>query len=148
MELFEAELLDTLRTRPAGQPVLEAFGRFVSQPSGILAADDPGAQQELLRVSRMIAASPTLRAREQQILSRYTESVAALLRDETGAGPHDLRPWIVAHTLLGLHAALIDYARRQLLEDTPGPTPTRARPAPRSPPGHRPTPHRARRLRH
>jgi hypothetical protein len=67
----------------------------------------------------MIAASPALLARERQILAGYTESIAELLREETGAGRDDLRPSIVASTLVGLHSALIGYVRGRLLEGTP-----------------------------
>jgi AcrR family transcriptional regulator len=119
MEAFEAELLDAIRNRPAGVSVLDAFGRFVIEPRGFLAAQDETAQQALLGVSRMIAASPALLARERQILAGYTESVAELLREETGAGEHDLRPWIVASALVGLHSLLINYVRRRLLEGPP-----------------------------
>src|SRR5580693_5325322 len=40
MEAFEAELLDAMRQRAAGEPVLAAFGRFVLEPRGLLAARD------------------------------------------------------------------------------------------------------------
>jgi AcrR family transcriptional regulator len=119
MEAFETELLAAIRTRPPGTSVLEAFGRFVTQPRGFLAAEDEATQQALLAASRMIAASPALQTRERQILNRYTESVAALLRTETAAAPNDVRPWVVASTLVGLHGALIDYVRRRLLEGPP-----------------------------
>jgi AcrR family transcriptional regulator len=119
MEAFESELLDAIRLRPVGESVLDAFGRFVIQPRGFLAAQDPAAQEALLAASRMIAAAPALLARERQILARYTESVAALLRAETGAGPADRRPRVAAATLVGLHGALIDYVRRRLLEGAP-----------------------------
>jgi AcrR family transcriptional regulator len=118
MEAFEEELLDAIRKRPAGVSALDAFGAFVSQPRGFLAATDETARETLLAVTRMIAASPALRARERQIFAHYTESVASLLRDETAAGPDDLRPWVVASTLVGLHATLIDFVRR-LLDGTP-----------------------------
>lgn len=119
MEAFEGELLDAIRTRPAGVSVLEAFGRFVIQPRGFLAAEDRGAQEALLAITRVIASSPALLARERQILAGYTESVAELLREETGAGPSDLEPWVVATTLVGLHSSLIQYVRRRLLEGAP-----------------------------
>jgi AcrR family transcriptional regulator len=119
MEAFEAELLNAVRERPVGASVLDAFGEFVTQPRGFLAAQDEASQNALLAVSRMIAGSPALLARERQILAHYTESVAGLLRDETAAGPDDLRPWVVATTLVGLHGALIDYVRRRLLEGSP-----------------------------
>jgi AcrR family transcriptional regulator len=119
MEAFEEELLDAIRNRPAGVSVLDAFGRFVIQPRGFLAAEDRGAQEALLSVTRMIAASPALLARERQILAGYTEAVAGLLREETGAGPSDLRPWVVATTLVGLHSSLIQYVRRRLFDGPP-----------------------------
>ncbi len=119
MEAFEAELLDAISNRPAGVSVLDAFGPFVTRPRGFLAAEDPAAQTALLGVSRMIASSPSLLARERQILAGYTQSVAGLLREETGAAADDLRPWVVASSLVGLHGALIEYVRRRLLEGTP-----------------------------
>lgn len=119
MEAFEAQLLDAIRDRPVGESVLDAFGRFVTQPRGFLAAEDETSRQALLGVTRMIAASPALLARERQVLARYTAAVAALLREETGEGPNDLQPWVVASTLVGLHATLIGYVRRRLLEGPP-----------------------------
>jgi hypothetical protein len=91
----------------------------VSQPRGFLATEDDASRTALIDVSRMIAASPALLAREREILSRYTDSLAVLLRRETGAGANDVRPWIVANALVGLHGSLIGYVRRRLLEGTP-----------------------------
>ncbi|MBV9660871.1 MAG: hypothetical protein JO337_06915, partial [Acidimicrobiales bacterium] len=119
MEAFEAELLDAIRNRPAGVSVLDAFGRFVIEPRGFLAATDKTAQEALIGASRMIAASPTLLNRERQILAGCTEAVAQLLREETDAREHDLRPGVVASTLVGLHGTLINYVRRRLLEGPP-----------------------------
>lgn len=116
MEAFEEQLLEAIRGRPAGESVIDAFGQFVTQPRGFLAADDEAAREALLQISRMIAASPALLARERQVLARYTDSLADLLREETGAGPNDLRPGVVAATLIGLHGALIDYVRRRIRE--------------------------------
>jgi AcrR family transcriptional regulator len=119
MESFEAELLAAIRDRPVGEGVLQAFGRFVTQPRGFLAAEDDDSAAVLLDVSRMIATSPALLARERQILARYTESVTALLAEETDTGRHELSPRVVASTLVGLHAALIDYVRQHLLGGAP-----------------------------
>jgi AcrR family transcriptional regulator len=116
MEAFEAELLAAVRNRPAGEPIVAAFGRFVLQPRDLLAADDKGAARHLTAVSRMIASSPALLAREQQIFTRYTASLAALIADDTGAEAGDLRPWVAAHALMGIHQALIDFVRRRLTE--------------------------------
>jgi AcrR family transcriptional regulator len=114
MEVFESELLRAVRNRPPGQSIVAAFGQFVLQPRGLLAAPDEGAARYLAEVSTMIASSPALVAREQQILARYTASLAALIASDTGAGPDDLRPWVTAHALMGIHQALIDFVRRRL----------------------------------
>jgi AcrR family transcriptional regulator len=119
MEAFEEALLAAVRDRPAGQSVLEAFGRFATAPRGLLAAQDDASAAALLQVSRMVGSSPSLLARERQILAGYTDSLAVLLAEETGAGPNDLRPRVVAAALIGLHASLIEYVRRRLQEDQP-----------------------------
>lgn len=62
----------------------------------------------------MIATSPALIAREQQILARYTDSLAQLIAEETSARAGDLRPYVVANTLIGVHRALILYVRERL----------------------------------
>jgi len=93
MEVFETELLAAVADRPAGDPVVAAFARFVLQPRGLLAAQDDDAARYLTGVSRMIAASPALMAREREVLARYTASLATLLAEDTAAEPGDLRPW-------------------------------------------------------
>ena len=47
----------------------------------------------------------------QQAMVRSARDLAALLAAETGAGPDDLRPQVVANALLGLQRAMIDYVR-------------------------------------
>src|SRR5262249_31150752 len=106
LETFEAQLLAAVRERPAGHTVLDAFSEFVLEPRGLLAAEDEGAARNLMAVSQMIANSPALLAREQQILARYTDALARLLAEELGARPGDLRPYVVANALIGIHRAL------------------------------------------
>jgi AcrR family transcriptional regulator len=115
MQTFEDALLQAIRERPVGEPVLPAFGRFVLQPRGFLAATDAGAAEELADLSRMIANSPALLAREAQILARYTDTLASVIADETGAGRDDPRPWITANALISVHRALLAYVRRRIL---------------------------------
>ena len=116
MEVFETELLAAVADRPAGDPVVAAFARFVLQPRGLLAAQDDDAARYLTGVSRMIAASPALMAREREVLARYTASLATLLAEDTAAEPGDLRPWSVAHALMGIHQSLIEFVRRRVLD--------------------------------
>ena len=116
MEAFETELLAAVRDRPAVEPFVAAFARFVLEPRGFLAAEDEDAARYLTGVSRMIAASPALLSREREILARYTASLAALIAEDTAAGPDDLRPQVVAHALIGAHQSLIEFVRRHLLD--------------------------------
>jgi AcrR family transcriptional regulator len=113
MESFEDELLGAVHDRAAGESALEAFSRFVLQPRGLLATKD--ADEQLLAITRMIAESPALLAREEQILLSYTRSLASLLAEETGSRPDDVEPWVAANALMGVHRGLIAYVRRQVL---------------------------------
>jgi hypothetical protein len=62
----------------------------------------------------MIAASPALLAREQQILARYTDALARLIADEVDARAGDLEPYVMANALMGVHRGLIAYVRERL----------------------------------
>jgi AcrR family transcriptional regulator len=115
LEAFESQLLDAIRNRRPGESALDAFGRFILEPRGLLAAEDEGAAAELAAVVRMIASSPALLAREQQILADYTDSLARLLAEETGARNGDQRPYVVANALMGVHRALINHVRERLV---------------------------------
>jgi AcrR family transcriptional regulator len=116
MEVFEEELLGALRARPVGEALVDAFARFILEPRGLLAAEDDAAAEQLTEISRMIAASPALLAREQEIFARYTRTLAGHIARETGAGAEDLTAWVVANALMGVHRALLDYVRRRLAE--------------------------------
>jgi len=115
LESFEDELLETIRSREAGESVLDAFGRFVRLPRGMLGQYDRKAREQLAALTRMIVASPSLIAREQQIFEGYTASLAALIADETGAGPDDVEPWVAANAMMGVHRRLIDYTRGRIV---------------------------------
>src|SRR6266851_1867633 len=115
LETFEEELLNTIREREPGESFLAAFGRFVLQRRGLLAARDPDAIEFLVALTRMITESPALLAREREVFDRYTNSLAALIAEETAAGPHDVMPSVVANALMGVHRALVDYTRRRIL---------------------------------
>src|SRR5947209_10894477 len=121
LEAFEEELLSAIRERHAGESVLVAFGRFLSVPRGLLASEDPDVVEQLAATVRVIAESPSLLAREQEIYATYTASLAAVLAEESGAHADDVRPWIVANTLIGIHQAIVDYTRQQILAGTRNP---------------------------
>jgi AcrR family transcriptional regulator len=115
LESFEAELLDTIRGRAPGESVLAAFGRFVREPRGLLGKYDPEARERLAALTRMIVESPSLLAREQQVFAGFTDSLAALIAEETGAVAEDVQPWVAANALMGVHRRLVDFARRRVV---------------------------------
>jgi AcrR family transcriptional regulator len=109
---LEEQLLGSIRDREPGESALGGFGRFLRQPRGLLANDAP---EELVGVTRMIATSPALLAREQQIFSRYTEALARLLAEETGRPPDDVEARVAANALIGVHRTLVEYTRAKVL---------------------------------
>jgi AcrR family transcriptional regulator len=115
MQVFEDEMVQAIRGRSVGEPVLAAFGRFILKPRGFLARTDAGAAEDRTSISRMIVNSPALLAREAQILAQYTDALADVIADETGTDRDDPRPWITANALIGVHRAVLTYVRHRIL---------------------------------
>lgn len=113
---FEEQLLAAIREREPGEPALSAFGRFLLAQRGLLGKADPAAREHLTAVARMIAESPALLAREQQIFAGYTTALAELLAEEQEAPADDLQARVAANAMMGVHRALVDYTRRRVLE--------------------------------
>ena len=125
LEAFEEQLFAPIRGRRAGRLCSTPSETSSSPLRGFLAAKDEANAQELVALTRMIAASPALLAREQQILARTTDALATLIAKETGSSAGDVRAHVVASALIGVHRALIAYVRQRLEAGTPA----RCRPA-------------------
>jgi AcrR family transcriptional regulator len=121
MKSFEDELLTAIRERDSGESVLAAFGRFVREPRGLLANHDPEACEQLAALTRMITESRALLKREHEILAGYTDSLAALIAEEIGAGAADIEPWVAANAIIGVHQAVITYTRRRIVDGARSP---------------------------
>jgi AcrR family transcriptional regulator len=121
LEAFEEEMLAAVRQRAQGESIAAAFARFISRPRGLLASRDPGEVEQLAGISRMIANSPALLARERQIFDAYTDSLAGLIGEETGAAADAIEPWVVANALVGIHRAGVDYARQRIIDGARNP---------------------------
>src|SRR6266508_3852499 len=83
MDAFEQELLAAVRERPEGESVLRAFVRFILDRSDTAATGD--GRHRVAELRRLTGASPSLQARERQVVATYTDALAALLAKEAGA---------------------------------------------------------------
>jgi AcrR family transcriptional regulator len=119
MEAFEAKLIRAIREREPGESVLTAFGRFVLDIGGLLASTDTEANERLAAIARLVTASPALLVHEREISAQYTQSLAALIAEETGATAGDLTAGVAANALMGVHRAMLDHVRRGVLAHTP-----------------------------
>ncbi len=120
LEAFGARLTDAILDREPGESALAAFRGALLAEGGLLrdvAAGDAEALTRLRTINRVIAGSPALLAREQQVINHTADALASVLAAETGALPGDLRPQAAANALLGVHRALLDYVRRRILAD-------------------------------
>lgn len=117
MEQYEIALLSAIRVRPEGETVTAAFRRFLLQPRGALADDSIALIAE---VAGIIAASPTLQARELRTFDKYTTELAELISRESRARTPRMQPWVIANALMGVHRAMKDHVHRQALAGKDG----------------------------
>ena len=117
---LRADLLEHIRNRDRSRTISAAFREFLlsQRPPG----QTPEELEALVTLTRIINESPSLLARERAINGRNTRELAALIATDVGAAPDDITPWAVANALMGLHQALIAYARAQMLAGVSGPT--------------------------
>ena len=118
MQFFEEQLLRAVRDRPAGESALTTFRRVLLESSRNLAPPERGDLIET--AARMIKSSPGLQAREQQIVARYTQDLAALLAADTGARSDDVEAAGVAAALMGVHRAVVAFVRAEVLSGRRG----------------------------
>jgi len=111
MDTFEHELLSAVRERREGETPLRAFVRFILDRSDTAMAGE--GRRRVAELTRLVTASPSLMARERQIVAKYTDALATLLADETGAGPDDIEPRLAAEAMMAFHRSLVDFARRR-----------------------------------
>jgi AcrR family transcriptional regulator len=123
--VFEADppireaLLGALRARPAGESAAAAAGSFVVAAIAVLGT--PEAADGVAAMARIVRGSRTLQIREREIIGELTSALAGHLAAETGADDGALEPWLVAHSVLGLYAGLLELARDRLLAGRRGP---------------------------
>jgi AcrR family transcriptional regulator len=119
LEAFGADLVEAVAGRAPGEPALAAFRRRLLGAGGLLAlveAGDDRALERLRTMNRVIAASPALRAREQQAFTHTAAALAERLAADTGSAS-DLDAQVAANALVGVQRALVDHTRRRVLTD-------------------------------
>jgi AcrR family transcriptional regulator len=118
MQFFEEQLLDAVRSRPRGESALKAFRRrLLESTDGLHSKERIDA---IIRSNQIATGSPSLAARERDIVERYTRELARVLAEETRAGPDDAEPLAAAAALIGAHRAIVEYVRRQVLAGVRG----------------------------
>ena len=116
MESFETALVDAVRDRPAGESALAAFRRFVLDRA--VGLDERA--EVIAKAARIITASPTLQAREREVVESSTRSLAELLAAEAGPGGSDVEAWAVASSLMGVQRGLVRRVRANVLAGVRG----------------------------
>src|SRR4051812_35042733 len=111
-------LLDAVRRRPAGESVAAAAGSFVVAAVSMLGV--PEAAAGMAEMAKVIRGSRTLQVREREILDGLTTALGDLIAEETRAVAGAVEPWLAAHAVIGLYAALLDLARDRVLAGESG----------------------------
>jgi len=124
MQFFEEQLLRAVDDRLPGESALGAFRRLLLDSARNLAGVERAAF--IASAAKTIQSSPALQAREQEIVSRYTRDLAAMLAVEMGVRPDDAEPAGVAAALMGVHRAVVAFIRAEVLTGRRGPSLARA----------------------
>lgn len=99
---IEIELLLDIRQRPPGEAVIATVRRHTLRVAAQMNEVDPERRRAFRKV---IESSPTIHARLRQLSLTTEQALAQMLVQDTGAGPHDPTPMVVA-TALGFLARL------------------------------------------
>src|SRR5205809_2401892 len=113
MEFFEEQLIESVRSRPKGDSAVKAFRRRLLVGADRL--ESKPSAEAILKAAQLVSVSPSLVAREREIVERFTARLAELLAQETGADAEDVAPLTVASALMATHRALVGYVRRRVL---------------------------------
>ena len=119
MQSFEEALIQAVRERSGGESVLAAFRRFIDEGSERLTAE--GTAAAISMAARIVGGSPSLRAREREIVADSTDALALLLAEESGSSSDDIEPWVVANALMGAHRAIVSQVRAEVRAGRRGP---------------------------
>jgi AcrR family transcriptional regulator len=119
MEVFEEQLIDAVRDRPAGESVLAAFRRVVLECIPRLSKEETA--EIIASAARIVGSSRSLQAPERELVARYSAQLAALIAKETRRPADDVEAAVVAAALMGAQRALVAYVDGSVFAGTRGP---------------------------
>jgi AcrR family transcriptional regulator len=119
MDVFEARLVEEVAARPEGVTVLDAVRKVVL--GGIPHLADPSRVAVIAAGRSTIHASEALRAREREIVARYTAELADVIAADTRARPRDAEPLAAAAALMGAQRALVAFVHERVAAGESGP---------------------------
>jgi AcrR family transcriptional regulator len=105
-------LIEAIRNRPAGEPLIAPFRRTTME---YLDRVEHGSVDALVAVPRLVAASTALRNRLAIGWEREAAQLAPVIAEEAGAAGGDLVPMVVARTLAWTHRLTFRAAFMRLL---------------------------------
>ncbi len=111
------ELAAAIRSRRPGESVVAAVRGLHASQCRRLAS--PG----FACFARVIEGSPSLQSKEMEVMARFTDALAATIRDELGVGRSEAQ--IAADLLMTVHWQLFRNARAQALAGRTGPAAAR-----------------------
>jgi AcrR family transcriptional regulator len=113
-EVFVAWPARTVAERAPGESALAALRRGFQDSAArhdpVLGFSGPG-------FARMVTGSPALAARLREFHEEREDALAAVLAEETGAGPDDLLPRLAAAQFGAVHRVLYQEALRRALDN-------------------------------
>lgn len=112
-----AAMVEAIRTRAPGETIPAALRRLQERDCNRLCS--PG----FATFARIIEASPALRAKELELLARFTDALADAIHAELGGPEIDAR--VAANALVSVHWQLFRNARAQALAGRHGPAAAR-----------------------
>lgn len=116
-------LLAAVREREPGESVLDAVQRnALAGIERMCAGNEPWIE----KMSRLVAASPSLQAREREIYDDIARGLAEVIREETGASETDCRHDVAAQAVIAVQRSVVASARRRVLDGQTGPALSRA----------------------
>ncbi|MER5474523.1 TetR family transcriptional regulator [Streptomyces sp. NPDC002935] len=101
---YDPALVEALRARPAGEPIVEAILQSLKGPLGRMLDRD---REELLLRTRITFTDPAIRARSVGEQERSEREIAAIIAERSGRDASDLAVKCAAAAIIAVFATLV-----------------------------------------